>query len=229
MVSGRRGWTARGSASAGLGLLLALAACQEVPRTYSTAAGKGQVIFQDAFNRDELGPNWHTTGEGITLEDGAVKVLDAHNHPAWLEIPLPDDFRIEFDAWAETEEGDIKVEVAGDGHSYATSDNYVATGYVLIFGGWNNSLNVIARMDEHGRDRVTSDEPTVEPGRRYHWTITRTGGELVWEMDGKELLRMNDTDPLTGGGHRNFAFNGWEAQAHFDNLVVESLVPLEEQ
>lgn len=213
----------RGVAGIAFALALAPTGCEELPRTYSTAAGQGQVIFQDGFNRDALGPNWLTTGDGITIEDGAVKVLDAHNHPAWLKVPLPDDFRIEFDAWAETEEGDVKVEVAGDGRSFATSDNYVASGYVLIFGGWNNSLNVIARMNEHGRDRVTADDPKVEPNRHYHWAITRTEGELVWEIDGKELLRMNDTEPLVGGGHRNFAFNGWEAEAHFDNLVIESL------
>ncbi len=208
--------------------VVALGACQELPRTYSTAEGTGQVIFEDGFNRGQLGPNWLTTGDGVTIENGAVTVVNAHNHPAWLKTPLPDDVRIEFDAWAETEEGDIKVEVGGDGHSYATSDNYTASGYVLIFGGWNNSLNVIARMDEHGKNRVTADEPKVEAGRRYHWTITRTGGELVWEIDGKELLRMNDSDPLIGGGHRNFAFNGWEAETHFDNLVIESLAPPQE-
>lgn len=214
----------------GASLLLAgltIVGCQELPRTYSTAQGAGQVIFQDGFNRSTLGPNWLPTGDGITIENGAVKVLNAHNHPAWLKTPLPDDFRIDFDAWAESDEGDIKVEIAGDGHSYATTDNYTATGYVLIFGGWNNTLNVIARMDEHGKDRMTTSEPTVEAGKRYHWTITRIGQELTWEVDGQEILRMTDPEPLVGAGHRNFAFNGWEAQTHFDNLVIESLVPPE--
>jgi hypothetical protein len=212
-------------------MMVAVAAtgCQEVPRTYSTADGTGQVVFQDGFNRNQLGPNWLVTGEGITVENDAVKVHGARNHPAWLKTPLPDDFRIEFDAWSESEDGDIKVEVAGDGHSYATTDNYVSTGYVLIFGGWNNSLNVIARQDEHAKDRESTPNPQVEPGRRYHWVITRTGAELSWEVDGKELLRMNDPAPLTGGGHRNFAFNGWETETHFDNLVVESLSQPEEK
>jgi hypothetical protein len=204
------------------------AACQELPRTYSTAGGTGQVVVQDGFDRPQLGPNWRTTGPGVELRDGAIVLEDARNHPVWLETPLPDDFRIELDAWADSDEGDIKVEVAGDGHSSATSASYVASGYVLVFGGWNNSLHVIARRDEHGKDRVSVDEPKVEAGRRYHWTITRMGHELVWEVDGRELLRMTDPDPLVGAGHRHFAFNGWEARTSFDNLVIESLTPPEE-
>ena len=41
--------------------------------------------------------------------------------------------------WADSEEGDIKIELNGDGRSFAKSANYRPSGYVLVFGGWNNS------------------------------------------------------------------------------------------
>lgn len=216
MVSPRSGLIAAVS-------VVGLTACEEVPRTYSTRAVGGEVLFSDDFERAELGSQWTPTGPGATIENGVLKVQDLRNHPLWLTMPLPDDVRVEFDAWATTDEGDIKVELAGDGKSAATSMNYTATGYVLIFGGWNNSLNAIVRRNEHGRDRQTVAEPKVEPEKRYHFTISRSGSDIRWEIDGEEVLAYEDDAPLRGDGHQHFAFSGWEAQTHFDNLVIEAL------
>ena len=142
--------------------LLLATACEEVPRTYSTSSDGARVLFTDSFDRAELGPDWLTTGPGPTIDRGALHLADLHNHPVWLKRELPDAIRVEFDAWAETDEGDIKVELAGDGVSFAKTASYTATGYVFIFGGWDNSLNVIARLDEHGEDRVAvPTEPKV--------------------------------------------------------------------
>ena len=208
---------------AGLALLLGVAGCTEVPRKYSTRAADGEVIFKDDFNRDGLGPSWQPTGDGAVIEDGVLVTRGLRNHPLWLDLPLPNDVRIEFDAWAGSEEGDLKVELFGDGTSYATSDNYTASGYVAIFGGWNNTMNALVRKNEHGRDRETASEPKVEPDRRYHVVLIRSADELHWELDGTEVLSYQDPQPLRGPGNDRFAFSGWEAEAHFDNLVIEAL------
>lgn len=207
-----------------LALVIACAsACEEVPRTYSTVGDRSAPIFADNFDGGALGPAWRTTGEGASIEDGALVVEGLRNHPLWLTTPLPDDVRIEFDATAATEEGDIKVELAGDGRSAARSLNYVATGYVIIFGGWNNEQNAIVRRSEHGRDKASNTSPHVEPGRRYHFTILRQQGTIRWELDGQELLTYEDERPLTGESHRHFAFSGWESRVAFDNLVITAL------
>jgi hypothetical protein len=204
-------------------LLLSAAACAEEPRTYSTRSAEGRIVFSDGFDRDELGTDWVVTGEGAFIEHGVLVVRDLHNHPLWLDRTLPDDVRIELDAWATTDEGDIKVELAGDGKSFARAVNYVASGYVLIFGGWNNSQNAIVRRNEHGRDKEVVTEPKVEADRRYHFTITRIGPEIRWEVDGREILAYEDARPLQGPDQDHFAFSGWEAETRFDNLVIEAL------
>lgn len=200
-----------------------LGACEEVPRTYSTRGNSGTEIFRDDFERSELGASWKPTAEGAWIEHGVLKLKDVRNHPLWLDVALPDDVRVDVDAWAATEEGDVKIELAGDGTSFATSMNYVASGYVFVFGGWNNTLDVIARKNEHGRDRATATQPVPEPGRRYHFTITRSGSEILWEVDGRQLLDFDDPNPLRGPGHDRLALSGWEAETHFDNLVIEAL------
>lgn len=213
----------RAIAAGGLTLGAPSAGCEEVPRTYSTRASTGEVIFTDDFERDALGEHWHATGEGARIENGVLVVEGLQNHPLWLERPLPPDARIEFDAWSTSEEGDIKVELFGDGRSSATSPNYVATGYVVVFGGWNNTLNAVVRQNEHGRNRETSTEPKVVPDKRYHFVITRSGTEIHWEVDGVEVINFEDPHPLRGEGQDHFAFSGWEARVHFDNLVIEDL------
>ena len=75
--------------------------------------------------------------------------------PPWLRRRLPNDAVIELDAWSQSPAGDIKVEIYGDGKSFDPNKGaYTSTGYVLIFGGWNNTKNIIARMDEHAEDRA---------------------------------------------------------------------------
>src|SRR5262245_6646454 len=133
----------------------------------STPQGDPAILgapFTDSFDRADLGTAWSTTGGNWRIEDGKVRIQGARNHPLWLRRRLPRDVRIEFTARSDSPSGDIKVEIYGDGVSAATTSSYTATSYVIIFGGWNNSLDVIARMDEHADDRVARPSRRVEPG-----------------------------------------------------------------
>jgi len=211
-----------------IGVVHVVTGCEELPRTYDTLRrGTGDEdeapTFTDDFERAVVGEDWHPTGDGVRVQAGALVVEGLRNHPVWLKRPLPEAYRVEFTAWTDGDDGDIKVELSGDGVSAATSVNYVSSGYVVVFGGWNNRVSVIARLDEHGRDRLEVDAPKVEPGRRYRFSITRAGGELTWALDGSELARFDDPQPLAGPQHRHFAFGGWEAEVFFDDLRIYDL------
>jgi len=183
----------------------------------------GPSGFSDDFERDEVGDDWHNTGGRYRIQNGWLNVRGARNRPLWLRRRLPRDSRIEFDVRSESPQGDIKVEVYGDGSSRATSDSYTATSYVVIFGGWNNSLNVLARMDEHAEDRAVGPRNPVEMGRTYHMRIERRGERVTAWADDTELVHMDDPEPLEGRGHDHFAFNDWEADLWFDNFRVTPL------
>jgi len=179
--------------------------------------------FEDNFEREQLGGEWNATGNMWTIDQGALRVSGARNHPLWLRRRIPRNAHIEFDAWSSTDEGDLKCEVYGDGRSFAQQDSYTATSYVVIFGGWHNQLNVIARMDEHASDRRVRRGPRVVPGQHYHWVVERRDRTLTWSIDGQPMLEFNDPEPLAGRGHEYFAFNNWNVEAHFDNLVIQPL------
>lgn len=205
-------------ASTLIAALLAASAC--TPQGDPSVGPDG---FTDDFEREDLGENWHNTGGRYQLVDGMLHIQGARNRPLWLRRRLPRDVRIELDARSESTAGDIKVEVFGDGSSRATSDSYTATSYVVIFGGWNNSTNLIARMDEHAADRAVGPRRPVEVGHTYRIRIERRGNRITAWADDVELAHMDDAEPLEGQGHDHFAFNNWEADLWFDNLSIQPL------
>ncbi|MFK8000637.1 MAG: family 16 glycoside hydrolase [Polyangiales bacterium] len=203
---------------ASLFLILGLFACTPQGDPGIPADG-----FRDDFDRDQLGDVWHNTGGPYELRDGWLHVRGARNKPLWLRRVLPRNVRIEVDVKSMSPEGDIKLEVFGDGTSRAESEAYTATSYVIIFGGWDNSTNLIARMDEHADDRAVGPARRVEMDQVYHLKIERNGDTITAWVDGEELATMDDSDPLEGRGHDHFAFNNWQSDLYFDNLVITPL------
>jgi hypothetical protein len=177
--------------------------------------------YQDDFS--SLSDVWKSTGAPYKIVDGALTVSKAYNHPLWLSKALPRDAVIEFDAWSNDPNGDIKVEAWGDGKSFAKTVSYTATSYVFILGGWHNTISAIARMDEHAPNRRTRQDFKVEPGKKYHFRIERRGGHIDWQVDGKPFLTFDDPNPLDGPDHAYLGFNDWEAELHFDNLKITPL------
>lgn len=181
--------------------------------------------FRDDFERESLGSAWLNTGGPYEIRSGELHVRGARNKPLWLRRTLPSRVRIDFDCRSETADGDLKVEMFGDGSSRAESLEYTATSYVLIHGGWSNTISVIARMSEHGADRRERRGTPVVQGRTEHWTIERRSGErlLRWSIDGQPFMTYDDERPLQGVGHDHFAFNDWDADLWFDNVVIRPL------
>jgi hypothetical protein len=189
--------------------------------------------FVDGFDRDAIGSDYFNSGGPYRIERGQLMLSRAHNHPLWLRRRLPRDLKLELDCTPHSPEGDVKIELFGDGKAAESADSvekdliYTTTSYVLIFGGWRNSRSVLVRQDEHawehpgGAPLRTSPRP--EPGRTYHFTVTRRGGTLDWQIDGQPFLHLEDSTPLAGPGHDHFGFTGWETEVAFDNLRIEPL------
>lgn len=182
--------------------------------------------WTDDFERSELGGNYYPTASGYEVVNGALHIKGAYNHPLWLRKKLPRDVQIDLEVWGMTPDGDLKVEVFGDGESHASDRGaYRATSYVVCMGGWNNSKSFIARMDEHGRDLTTRTQPRVEVGKHYQWRIVRRGNDITWYVDDMStpFLQWTDPSPLEGSGHEYFGFNNWQSDAFYDNLTITPL------
>jgi hypothetical protein len=190
--------------------------------------------FSDNFERKTLGPDWRALAEPWHIVRGELCGKGAKNRGVWLRRRMPTNARIEFDARTASTHGDIKVEAWGDGRSGATKASYTdATSYLMVFGGWKNSRHVLARINEHGDDRLSlevdpaSDDPrqrAVEPGQVYRFAIERSDGRTVrWWVDDLLMAELEDDEPLTGEGHDHFGFNDWDVALCFDNLSITPL------
>ena len=179
--------------------------------------------FTDSFDRTEIGADYRATADVYRLKDGALNVVNGYNHPLWLRKKLPENAVVELDVWSKSPAGDIKIELWADGEAFAENRGaYTSSGYVFIFGGWNNSKSEIARGNEHGTDVAARTEPKVEIGKKYHWKIVRAHGRIDWFIDdmATPFLSLEDKKPLVGAGHEYLGFNDWEADLWFDNLSI---------
>lgn len=209
------------------------------------------VPYSDDFSDPStIGRNYWSTGGLWRVIKGELFSPGVKNNPLWLQAKLPRDVAVEFDVHSESPEGDIKVEIFGDGLNHAS-------GYVLIHGGWANRMSIIARLDEHGtsladlnkqaqqravaqklpssglvetglfradtRMRVEANPFPVQIGRTYRWRIERRGTLLRWLIDGQPFMQFEDPFPLAGNGHDRFGFSSWEANLYFDNLQIQPL------
>lgn len=201
-----------------IALILASFACSrpssETPAAVADPLAGGTLVFSDDFDGSGISDAWQAAGDRWSVENGWLAVSGARNDALWLRQPLPDDVRIEFVAKSLSDEGDLKFEVFGDGATHQS-------GYVGIFGGWSNRLNIIARLDEHGDDRlVGQDGVRVEPNRVYRMAIVRTDNRMRWYIDGEPFLTYDDPQPLVGENHDHFGFNDWDAPVRFDEVRV---------
>ena len=194
--------------------------------------------FRDDFTRDgalELGADWNVLdAKAWRIEGGKLCAQNAHNKGIWLRRVLPPNARIEFTATSTSPDGDLKAEVWGDGISGASGLSYVdATSYLVIFGGWKNRIHALARLNEHGTDRMeipvvqAADDPRAKPvdaNRPYRFVVERNDGRTVKvAIDGQSYFEFPDSNPLRGRGHDHFGFNNWEVKVCFDDIGVTPL------
>jgi hypothetical protein len=183
------------------------------------------AAWRDDFERASLGDAWSATApDGYRVRGGALSAKGAYNHPLWLRRPLPADATIELDVWSMSPDGDLKLELYGDGRSYAKDrGQYTATGYVAIMGGWSNSISTLVAGNEHREDRPERRAPKVEVGKRYHWKLVKRGATVDWFVDdmATPFLSFTGEPPHRGPGF--LGINNWQSDAWFDNLSITPL------
>lgn len=213
-------WASRRVALLGAAVaLLVLGACERRSGSSDSDEGLtgGRLVFSDDFERAELGEQWRADSDVWRIEEGAVAVQGARNAPLWLDVELPEQVRLELDATASHDDGDLKFEIFANGRDHES-------GYVLIFGGWSNQVTCIARLDEHGEDRLDARRHNrVVPGTTYRLAAVRTDDRLRWYIDGELVLTFDDVDPLRGPEHAHFALNNWMVPVRYDNIEIYDL------
>ncbi|MGF1508480.1 MAG: hypothetical protein ACFB9M_03145 [Myxococcota bacterium] len=200
-----------------LGWAWVFVACAASTACHQRDEPRTSIPYHDDFEREQLGEAWYPSGGQWRIEDGKLFSPGGNNAPLFLRAVLPDDVVVAFDVTV-GRKVDAKVELMTNGLAHQS-------GYIFIMGGWDNTLSVVARLDEHGADRVEKKPTQAAAHQTYRWRIEKQGGALRWFVDGELYMTFDDPNPLSGPGHDRFAFSNWQSDLEFDNL---SIWPLEQ-
>lgn len=169
-------------------LFLALVATGLLPRT-ATHAAEWNLVFEDDFERDEIGENYDVLrADQARIEDGQL-LLVGHGAQILIDRPLAMDHRLEFDsmAWPERAPCDLSVKMN--------------EAYLLGFGAQDNRANHIWGF-------VTDHDPPflIEPGKRYHMVAQREGKRISYEVNGTLILEATISDIRGGASYDRSGF-----------------------
>jgi len=212
-------------------VLLGIIALANLPLIHYFFFRAGQPVtatipWRDAFDDpSKLEANYFSTGGLWRVREGELISPGVKNNPLWLKASLPHDVTVEFDVRAMTGEGDVRLELFGDGVD-------AASGYEIVQGAINNGPSSISRFGISGTPAGSTvtrasggvhldvPAPRIEVGKRVHHRVERAGNALRWYIDGALIGTFVDPFPLEGKGHDRLGLSGYEATLAFDNLTV---------
>lgn len=146
-------------------------------------------------------------GRGLVAETGLEGF--AGHYAAGMQVPGHAGLRVEVAATTPSL-GQAEVSVfIGQGGQYHR-------GYTFQLGAYANSCSLLKR----GTTVLWMGQGRLEPGRRYTVALERYGGELSAQVDGVEVVRMNDVLPSAGDWCGFFTYGGGAAQVVFETLRV---------
>lgn len=177
-------------------------------------------IFEDDFNRAEIGDNYEIQGGDWQISDGRLRCRTAKNRNLVLRsVDLPQNAVVELTMKSYSDAVDVKFNLWGDGKIHDHGD-----GYTFILGGWNNRVSVISRLHEHEKKRSEKKNAGLEKGKVYKIKVERLSNKIKWFVNGELFLEYNDETPLkVEKGYSKLSFANWKSDVEFDDLKIYSL------
>ena len=184
-----------------------------------TSEQKAVLVFEDSFERAEIGGNYEIQGGDWRIENGKLKSKTAKNRNLVLKsIDLPQNGIVELTMKSHSDAVDVKFNLWGDGKIHDHGD-----GYTFILGGWNNRISVISKLHEHEKKRSEKKEK-LEKEKLYKIKVERLLSKIKWFVNGELFLEYNDETPLkVSDGFSKLSFANWKSDVEFDDLKIYAL------
>jgi len=202
-----------------VGALVMAAGCAEPKGPAATAPaakaadGWTVVYTSDFAGSGKLPAGWQVLAGEAKIEGGAL-VLAApsdEGQVVLLEPRCPGSVRLECVA-------SLKGDPISDISPFLNADTSgYNSGYLFQFGGKANTINCLCRYDDHIA-ATEKDKPLVKAGQKYRILAESDGGRLRLVIDGQEIFKYTDPEPLKGQTHDRVGFYTYGC-----TLVVEKL------
>lgn len=174
-----------------------------------------KLVFEDTFERQEVGPDWVIEGESQILE-GRLKYGVKGSHLAMIDRPFAPDVRIEFEAVPAPEKPACDLSV---GLACGKQAGGYGCGYLVAFGGNYGMLNQIQGGRDMRRAYEYNPKKTIIPGKVHRICGMKEGKTITLEVDGEVLLTATDHFPLGGPGFDRIGLMTWNGMI-VDNVRV---------
>ena len=176
------------------------------------------VVDQDFTDPDAL-QHWETLGGQFEIRNGELHV--SHGEPQVLLYrgDISGDIRIEFDCRQEA----VYLNAVGCFLGAVRSENrrdVPLNGYKFEYGAFDNSLNVIERA---GRPVASEHASPLQKGKMMRVRAERIGALLRLCVDGREVLSVIDSDPLSGADRTVLGLFGWAAETVYTHVRISTL------
>jgi hypothetical protein len=168
-----------------------------------------KLAWADDFDRAELGADWQVLKGSWSVKDGQLvttggSLLTTRKFPGLQ--------RLEFRASVTPNPGisDLSpfIHCGPAGHS---------SGYLLQFGGNNNSVNSIQRK---GNVLAKNSDVRIEAGKVYTIVAEFDGSTIRLTVDGKIVMQHADPQPLVGPANEQVGFYVHEGAVKIDQVKV---------
>jgi|LSQX01.3.fsa_nt_gb hypothetical protein len=153
------------------------------------------LVFEDTFDRSELGPDWTILAGSWTLQDGILH-SDIGQSELLLARPLSGMQRIEFEIRSDDE---MLSDFSAGLHAGVGATTLTDGCYLVQFGGMANTENRVLLGGTPATSRSVPQR--IEPGRWYTVAAERDGDIVRLMVDGRTVVELVDASPLGGAGH----------------------------
>lgn len=202
--------------------------------TVGTADAEWTLVFEDDFNRDEIGDGWTVfEGDWDVVDGGLVGSGTLISSSGFPQQGRPGFLRMEFQVRSDAQPffllpgADASDVSVSDLSSFIHSPPYTGeqnaarptrSGYFFQFGGMMNEHNRIRRI---GVELTADTDPAVriEPGKLHTVVVENDEGQLRLTVDGKTVLEFEDGMILSGEGFDRVGFYFY-TRARVENVKV---------
>ncbi|MBR4662513.1 MAG: hypothetical protein IKO93_01440, partial [Lentisphaeria bacterium] len=184
------------------------------------AEGEGKLVFEDKFDRTELGPDWIVESGSWQIQNGQLKVRSGGGTKECrikFARPVGKNFRLEYTCSSDSPQ-DLSAMICSDPAKPGLS------GYIFGFASSYNSYNYIGRTGPFKilvRTLQEGFSTGANPGQKHRIAVENRDGKLRMFRDGKLELAAEDmfSDELAG---KSFGFFTY-FQGEFEDVKVYRL------
>ena len=174
------------------------------------------MIDEDFSVPEKVLAHWDVFGGQHEIQDGEFRLYGGEPQFLMLKGHAPGDVRLEFECRLESAYLNdvgcfISAIPSSDGKEIPSS------GYEFKYGGFDNSMNFVTRSSR----RIWSQPASpLARGQTYVVCVERVGSLIKWTVNGKEVCKIVDADPLSGGDRTVVGVLGWSADTRYSRIRV---------